>query len=118
MLVARVVVRWPVLVVCWDDRRLLVDCPALVVGVDRDVMGRVVCTVLVPCEEVTDDPALVVVCPKVVLGVDVTWLVLVACDEDDLGVEVIEFALLLCVEEDDPALVVVWLAVMPEVDVL
>ena len=42
-------------------------CPALVVCVDTDVAGRVVCTVLVPCEEDTDDPALVVVCPAVVL---------------------------------------------------
>ncbi len=47
-------------------------CSALVVYVDTDVAGRVVYTVLVPCEEDTDDPVLVVVCPAVVLGVDVT----------------------------------------------
>ena len=46
-------------------------CPALVVCVDIDVEGRVVCTVLASCEEDTDDPALVVVCPAVVLRVDV-----------------------------------------------
>lgn len=66
MLVTTIVVRWPVLVVCWVDTGLLVVC------VNTDVEGRVVCTVLVPCEEDTDDPALVVLYPEVVLGVDVT----------------------------------------------
>ena len=116
MLVARVVVAWLVLVVCWDDTGLLVVCPALVVYVDTVVEGRVVCTVLVPCEGDTDDPALVVVCVEVVPGVNVTWLVLVTCDEDDPGVEVMWLELLLCVDEDDPGVEVMWLELLPCVD--
>ena len=117
MLVARVVVAWLVLVVCWDDTGLLVVCPALVVYVDTVVEGRVVCTVLVPCEGDTDDPALVVVCVEVVPGVNVTWLVLVTCDEDDPGVEVMWLELLPCVDEDDPEALVVCPKVVLGVDV-
>ena len=43
MLVARVVVKWSVLVVCDpEDAELLVVCPALVVYVDSDVTGMLV----------------------------------------------------------------------------
>lgn len=106
MLVAGVVVRWLELVVCDpEDTDILVVCPVLVVCVDTELAGRVVYTLLVPCEDI-DDPTLVVVCPAAVLEVSIPWLVLVRSDEVDPGVVLIWLPLLLYVDEDKPGAVV------------
>ena len=84
------------LVVCDPDGTELLDI---------DVIGRVVYTLLVLCED-TDDPISVVVYPAVVLEVTVPWLVLVRGDEVDPGGVLLRVPLLPYVDEDKPGALV------------